>query len=177
MRKQSQAHMCCQATVRSGSARRDKASLLLLCPTMAVSLTRDAQNLVQHVLIALDALHELQAHCMYLTRVDKPAARGSANYAFWLSAGLGHELAVPFQICSRTHPPPPSPSRWSRGESRSGRQFWVAGSCGADWETATPTRSRKRAAARGMMKCAPSAQPPSVSILAASGSPHLHPPA
>ena len=65
-----------QAAVGSGSAIRDKPSLSLPGPTRVVSLTRDADYLVQHALIDLDALHELQAHSMYLTSLTNLHARG-----------------------------------------------------------------------------------------------------
>ena len=43
---------------------------------MVVSLTREAENLVQHALIALGALHELQEDSMYLTSLTNLHARG-----------------------------------------------------------------------------------------------------
>ena len=62
-------------------------SLLLPGPTMIVSLTRDAENLVQHDLIALDALLELQARARPKPRLTNLQTRGRPTIRFGWQQG------------------------------------------------------------------------------------------
>ena len=78
------------------------------CPDQnaMAALIQVAEDLVQHALIALNALHELRVRARPQARLTNLPAHARRTDPLWLSAGQGHDVRVTFHIWLKNSPTP-----------------------------------------------------------------------